>query len=177
MLDVLRSKGPPANLEVIQGRMETFQIGRQFALITAPFRAFQHLLDVESQLAALSNVRTHLAADGIFAFDVFDPKLERTAVLQEAEAMSFTFTHQGKKMRRYDTVRRDPTTQVMTVDFRFVGDAADLAGSTQIEMRWFYRFELEHLLARAGFTRLTFYRNFNRSPWRAGGETVVLAQA
>ena len=40
-------------------------------------------------------------------------------------------------------------------------------------MRWFHRFELQHLLARAGFTQLTFYRSFAREPWTAGGETTV----
>lgn len=44
-------------------------------------------------------------------------------------------------------------------------------------MRWFHRFELEHLRVRAGFTHLTFFRNFDREPWVAGQETIVLARA
>jgi len=44
-------------------------------------------------------------------------------------------------------------------------------------MRWFYRYEIEHLLFRAGFTDVSFHGDFNRGPWKAGGETIVVARA
>jgi hypothetical protein len=43
-------------------------------------------------------------------------------------------------------------------------------------MRWFYRYELEHLLARAGFTDARFFGDFDRRAWIAGGETIVVAR-
>ena len=98
MLDVLRGKQPPPNLELVQGRMETFALGdARFRLTISPFRALQHLLDVDSQLAALANVRRHLVAGGAFAFDVFDPKLDRIAVADEAEHLAATFTQDGRQ--------------------------------------------------------------------------------
>src|SRR6187401_2143597 len=76
MLAALRAKNPPPNLELVEERMETLDIGaRRFRLVTAPFRAFLHLLDTASQLAALANIRRHLESGGAFAFDIFDPKL------------------------------------------------------------------------------------------------------
>ena len=89
--------------------------------------------------------------------------------------MGATFEYQGQEMKRFASVTRDISTQVMTVTFRFESNNPDLVGSTRIYMRWFYRYELEHLLARAGFTELTFYRDFERTPWSSGGETVVVA--
>src|SRR5262245_10926748 len=57
MLAVLREKKPPQNVEIVNGRMETFDLGeRRFRLVTAPFRAMQHLLDIEAQLATLENI-------------------------------------------------------------------------------------------------------------------------
>jgi hypothetical protein len=53
----------------------------------------------------------------------------------------------------------------------------DLAGSADVALRWFYRYEVEHLLARAGFSELTFWGSFDRQPWKAEGETVVRARA
>ena len=35
---------------------------------------------------------------------------------------------------------------------------------------------LEHLLARAGFSSTTFFSSFDREPWTAGRETIVLAR-
>jgi len=178
MLAVLREKDPPANVELVGGRMENFDLGQgRFRLVTAPFRALQHLLDVEAQLATLENVRRHLAPGGAFVFDVFDPKLARMAVLEEPEGPGVAFSHDGKQVRRRESVRRDLTRQVMTVTFRYESDAVDLQGVTQIDLRWYYRYELEHLLARAGFGELEFFAGFDKSPWRAGQETVVVARA
>lgn len=176
MLEVLARKQPPPHLRLLQGDMRSFRLESRFPLITAPFRAFQHLLDVDAQLEALANVRRHLTEEGLFAFDVFDPKLELMAHPDDVEALGATFTHDGVEVRRYDTVRRDRTRQVSSVAFRFESAREDLSGEACVEMRWFYRYELEHLLVRAGFTRLTFLRDFQGGPWQAGGETVVLAR-
>ena len=58
MLDVLRKKNPPENVTLVQGRIEDFDLGAgRFRLITAPFRAMQHLLDPQTQLAVIRNDR------------------------------------------------------------------------------------------------------------------------
>ena len=176
MLDVLREKDLPSNVTLKHGRIEDFDLGAgRFRLITAPFRAMQHLLDPQSQLAALGNIHRHLTSDGMFVFDVFDPKLAAIAVEEEPEVLDATFEYQGDEMRRYVTIVRDLSTQVMSLTFRFEGKNADLVGSTRLHMRWYYRYEIEHLLARAGFLDVTFFRDFARSPWSSGGETVVVA--
>ena len=177
MLAVLRQKSPPPNLELLEGRMERLELpGRRFRLVTCPFRAFSHLLDVDSQLAALAAVRRHLEPGGTFALDVFDPKLAHIARPEEPEHLAATFQDAGREVRRWDTIRRDASRQVMTISFRFVSDAPELCGVGEIQMRWFYRFELEHLLARAGFGELQFFGGFDRRPWAAGGETIALAR-
>jgi SAM-dependent methyltransferase len=177
MLDELRAKAPPANLLLVEGRMEALDLGeRRFPLITAPFRALSHLLDVETQLAALAGVGRHLAPGGTFAFDLFDPKAERTALAEEPAHVAATFRHGSHEIRRWDTVRRDRSRQVMTVSLRFEGGPPELAGQATLELRWFHRFEVEHLLARAGFTDTTFYGGYDGRPWVAGGETVVIAR-
>jgi hypothetical protein len=43
-------------------------------------------------------------------------------------------------------------------------------------MRYFFRFELEHLLARAGFEITEFFGNFDRSPFTdSSPEMIVIA--
>jgi hypothetical protein len=176
MLAVLRAKNPPPNLELREGRMEAFDLGgRRFALITCPFRAFQHLLDVDAQLAALANVRKHLAPGGAFAFDVFDPKLAWLAEPEGTERLDATFTLDGVETRRFARTRRDLAKQIMEVTFRF--EPAQTDGNTTVRLRWFYRYEIEHLLARAGFTDLTIYGAFDRRPWEPQRETVIVARA
>jgi hypothetical protein len=43
----------------------------------------------------------------------------------------------------------------------------------EIQMRWFYRFELEHLLARAGFREIAIYGDFERRPFGAASPEIV----
>jgi SAM-dependent methyltransferase len=175
MLAALRAKNPPPNLELVEGRMETFDLGaRRFGLVTAPFRAFLHLLDVPSQLAALANIRRHLAPGGAFAFDIFDPKLAWIMAPGENERLDATFTIDGVETRRFAKVRTDLATQIMTVTFRF--EPAQTDGNTTVRLRWFYRYEMEHLLARAGLTDVTIYGGYDRRPWRPEGETVIVAR-
>jgi len=175
MLAVLRGKSPPPNLELVQASMETFDVGaRRFALVTCPFRAFQHLLTVDAQLAALANVRRHLAPGGAFAFDVFDPKLAWIAAPADTERLDATFMIDGVETRRFASTRVDLATQVMEVTFRF--EPAQTDGNTIVRLRWFYRYEIEHLLARVGFTDLTIYGGYDRRPWKPEGETVIVAR-
>src|SRR5262245_61218854 len=176
MLAVLRAKNPPPNLELVEGRMESFDLGdRRFRLVTCPFRAFQHLLTVEAQLAALANVRKHLAPGGAFAFDVFDPKLEWLIAPGDTERLDATFVQEGVETRRYAKTRTDLAAQTMEVTFRF--EPAQTDGNTTVRLRWFYRYEVEHLLARAGFADLTVYGGFDRRPWTPERETIVVARA
>src|SRR5262245_53730731 len=56
--------------------MRDFDLARTFSLVTIPFRAFQHLLTVEDQIACLTCVRRHMSADGRFIVDLFNPSLE-----------------------------------------------------------------------------------------------------
>jgi ubiquinone/menaquinone biosynthesis C-methylase UbiE len=176
MLAVLRAKNPPQNLELMEARMESFDLGgRQFRLVTCPFRAFQHLLDVEAQLAALANVRRHLAPGGMFAFDIFDPKLAWLIAPVDTERLDATFRRDGVEIRRFARTRSDLATQILEVTFRFEPEEAP--GNTTVRLRWFYRYEIEHLLARAGFTDVAIYGGYDKRPWRPEGETVIIARA
>ena len=55
---------------------------------------------------------------------------------------------------------------------RYVADASADGRRSAVEtrvtfsMRWFWRYELEHLLYRAGFTEVDMFGDFDRSPIR-----------
>jgi SAM-dependent methyltransferase len=173
----IRAAGTAAPVEVVPGDMRRFDLGRRFRLITIPFRAFSHLLTVEDQLACLACVRRHLEPDGRFAFDVFDPHLGVLAQGETPETLGVRFAYDGHAMERWERTTFDVTRQVLRVVMRFVGGPPELTGDVAIELRWFYRFELEHLLARAGFVGGEVYGDFARRPWSAGGEIVIVARA
>jgi len=179
MLAVLRSKNPPPNLELVEARMESFDLGgRRFALVICAFRAFQHLLEIDAQLATLANIRKHLAPGGEFAFDVFDPKLAWLVAPGDTERIDATFMLDGVQTRRFArTTRVDQATQTLDLTFRFDPEPPDARGKKTVRLRWFHRYEIEHLLARAGFTDLAIYGGYDKRPWRPEGDTVIVARA
>ena len=182
MLERLQRKDPPADLRLVQGRMESFDFGSErFALIYSAFRAFQHLITIDEQLACLAAVRRHLAPRGLFAFDVFAPRLQRIAVREEPETEDARFEIDGEEIIRYASVLRDPATQVMDVTFRYERRRrGSVIGNDLVRtrMRYFFRYELEHLLARAGFAKVSVFGGFDRRPYDyVSGETVIVASA
>jgi len=185
MLDALRAKSPPENLTLVEADMRDFDLGdggdARFALVTAPFRAFQHLDRVEDQLACLAAVRRHLAPGGAFAFDCFWPRLDRIALEHEPEKEDARWRDGDDEIARSVEVTRDPVTQVQRVTMhydRLRGGRRLSRESTSFTMRWFHRYELEHLLARASFGDVTLYGSFDRTPPARGcPEMIFVARA
>src|SRR6185503_4056968 len=81
MLDVgkRRASAAGASVEFLQGDMRDFALGREFKLIFVARNSLLHLLSTADLLAALTAVRRHLAPDGVFAFDVFNPNVRLLA--------------------------------------------------------------------------------------------------
>ena len=181
MLEEFRRKNPPANLRLVRGSMSDFDLGAErFALIFSAFRSFQHLLTVEDQLGCLRAVRRHLAPGGSFAFDVFAPKLERVALLEEPEFEEARWREGEIEIVRFTSVRRDAVAQVSEVTFRYErrrpGSPPE-SHAVRTRMRHYFRYEIEHLLARAGFTGIEVFGGFDRRPYDyVSGETVVVAR-
>jgi len=168
MLEQFRQKRKASTVRLSCASMDAFDLGeRRFKLIFSAFRAFQHLDTVEQQLACLSSVRAHLEPCGVFAFDVFNPRLERMAVDAEPELLDTSFTNERNEVKRYVSVTRHRVKQLIYVTFRYVEESATgpvKETKVNFTMRWFWRYELEHLLSRAGFTDVAIYGDFDRSP-------------
>ncbi|MBD3402376.1 methyltransferase domain-containing protein, partial [candidate division GN15 bacterium] len=63
-------------VQLIEGDMARLDLNRTFKLITTPFRCFQHIMEVDQQLATLQAVRRHLDRDGLFVLDLFNPSIK-----------------------------------------------------------------------------------------------------
>jgi len=104
MLDALRAKSSFPNLRLVHAPMQRFDLGGdRFGLVYSAFRAFQHLYTVEDQLACLACIRRHLAPGGRFAFDVFQPRLQRMGQSEEPEFLELRFEHGGESVARFTT--------------------------------------------------------------------------
>ncbi|HEY8548503.1 MAG TPA: class I SAM-dependent methyltransferase [Vicinamibacterales bacterium] len=161
-----------ARVRLHEGDMRSFELDGRFALITLPFRSFQHLLTVDDQLQALATLRRHLAPGGRLVVDVFNPSLpflvdEKITVEPYAEP-AFTMPDGRHVVRKYRIPARDYFTQVQQVEFTMEVTHPDGRQERHIEafpLRYFFRYELEHLLERSGFHVEALYGDYDRSEY------------
>jgi SAM-dependent methyltransferase len=167
------------------GDMRNLDLGRTFSLVTVPFRPFQHLISVADQIAALRSVHRHLEPGGRLVFDVFNPNPryfvdEHRA--DEHEDTPETPLPNGRAFRRTGCVPAIyMTDQYSEVELIYYVRNAD--GTTErlvqaFPMRWFWRYEIEHLLARCRFRLEAVFGDFDRSPLTdASPEMIFIAES
>jgi SAM-dependent methyltransferase len=191
MLDVCRQRlaDEPAEVQsraqLVHSSMTDFRLGRTFRLVTIPFRPFQHLLTVADQLACLACIRRHLAPDGSLVFDLFNPSLDAIVNnpigVELAPEPEFTTPDGRRVVRCHKTVSRDRFQQIGR--FELIYDVTHPDGRTErlihaFAMRYFFRFEAEHLLARAGFEVEHLYAGADKADYgsRYPGELFFVAR-
>jgi SAM-dependent methyltransferase len=170
-------------VELVEADMRDFDLGRYFALATIPFRPFQHLVTVEEQLACLGCIRRHLTSGGRLILDLFNPSLEaltQPTGIESAPESEYSMPDGRQVVRRFKIVSRDRATQVNQVELIY--DVMHPNGRTerlihQFPMRYLFRFEAEHLLARAGFAVHQIYSSYDKQPFGSvyPGELILVA--
>jgi SAM-dependent methyltransferase len=191
MLGVCRERllrEPPAVQEkaaLVHADMRRFDLGRTFTLATIPFRPFQHLLDVDDQLACLASIRRHLVDGGLLIFDVFNPSIDALAnhpVGQEMGAEPEFTTPDGRRVTRcFKIVAADRFAQINDIELMYdvtYPDGRQARLVHAFRMRYLFRFEVEHLLARSGFIVEQVYAGYDRSAYGSTypGELVFVAR-
>ncbi|MHC4862006.1 MAG: class I SAM-dependent methyltransferase, partial [Planctomycetota bacterium] len=187
MLAVLAKKveaEPDLPLEWVEGDMRDVDLTERgpFGLVYCPARAFLHHLTVEDQLACLANVRRHLPEGGVFAGNIFFPRVDLIHKRQN-RVQAWEWSHEyedpdtGERVLVTELARIDTRRQRIDVVNRC--ESLDERGIvTRTEMRdlvltYLWPRELEHLLHRAGFTIEHLYGDFERTPFEEGGEELV----
>lgn len=172
-------------VRLIHGNMTSFKTGEKYHLITIPFRPFQHLISIEEQKACLECTHQHLVSDGFIIFDVFHPFPPRlvpnSKYTTEIEDVPEIKLPDGRKFSR--TVRtaafhRDQQYNDIEIIYYVThpnGQTERLVQS--FPMRYFYRYEIEHLLSLCGFRVVNLYGDFDKSEFiDSSPEMIFIAQ-
>lgn len=187
MLDVARSKlaaEPDLPLTLHRADMRTADLTANgpFRLVYVPARAFLHMLTVEDQLAALANVRRHLAPDGLFAGNVFFPRHETIARNTGTWCVSrhsheYVRPESGNPVRVQELAIAHPRTQRIDVQTRAeeIGPGGEVVRTEirDLHLAWIHPRELEHLLWRGGFEIVDLFGDFAGTPLNEGGDEMV----
>ena len=180
MIDRIKEKiHPEDHHRVSVQNVVTMDLEEKFQLIIAPFRVFSHLIDVQDQLSALDNVHRHLQPGGRFIFDVFVPNLQ-ALIEGMTDKLDFEGEHApGKKLKRFSTTRADPMKQIIQVTMRFVWeeDGKDMSDQWEFPLRYFFRYELEHLIHRSKLDLVSIFGDFHEKEPNSNSQDFIVVCA
>jgi SAM-dependent methyltransferase len=167
---------------LVQASMTGFDLAQSFALVIVPFRGFQHLVPVAEQLACLRCANRHLVGGGRIVLDLFQVNLRYITTpeaLEEREDLN-TMLPDGRRLRRTHRVagwhRAEQYNDVEMIHYVTHPDGREERLVQAFPFRYFFRYEVEHLLARCGFEVVDVFGGYDRSPL-ADGSPEMLAMA
>ena len=174
-----------SRVRLVEGDMRHFELSGTFGLVTLPFRPFQHLTTVGDQLACLDCIHHHLETGGKLILDIFNPWLEALARQNIGEEMAeepeFSMPDGRRVIRRHKITSRDVFNQINYTELIYYVTHPDGRQERLVQafpMRYLFRFEAEHLLARAGFEVEQLYADYDKSPYgsKYPGELIFVAR-
>ena len=163
-------------IEWVEGDCRSFSLNRRFALIFMAFNSMLHLHDQESVAALFQKIRQHLAPQGRFVFDVFNPSL---AILTRDP-------NQRHFDRHYDdphglgtvtlemTATYDDAAQVNRVKWYFSLPGQKDFQVEQLAVRCFFPQELDLVVRANGFEIEAKYGSFDRKPFGSGDPKQIV---
>jgi len=179
MVERCRAQLPPdARERASVADAVSMRLGRRFALVVAPFRVPSHVAAVEDQLRLLDTVHEHLVPGGAFIFDLYVPDLQ---LLREGMPERCDFDGAwapGRRLRRFaSSLPADLARQTNRVKMTFVWEETDgeHRDTWEFEMSFFFRFEIEHLVACSRLRLEALYGDFAGGPLTAESRELIAA--
>lgn len=158
-------------VEVKDGEFGKIPLGDgELGFVFAAFRSFQHVLEVDEQVAALLEMRRVLRPGGRLALDAFDPPYGILADTPERLGKRYRLAD-GALVSRYESRRLVREKQRVDVTLRWTETRR--VGRRLVEVateretygvRYVFPFELLHLVARAGFVEVELFGAYDRTP-------------
>lgn len=173
-----KAHGLERRLRVVQGDVRSFELDERFDLVLVPMNSFMHLETVEDQLAALQRLKQHMTPDGLLVLDLFNPDPRDLMTDQGVLVYERTFTAQsGQPVQKFVLRRTDAANQRQMVEFIYdelQEDGRVMRSALPFVMRWLYRFELQHLLARVGLVIDAIYGDYDLEPYDSDSPQMIV---
>lgn len=163
---------------LVQGDIREEIEGGPFALAIIALNSFMHLISTAEQLAALRLLHSALQPGGLLALDLFNPTPRLLAGYDGELVFDKMFTlEDGTRVQKFVSQEIDAAAQHNFVTFLY--DELSAEGFVRrhilpITMRWVYRYELEHLLARAGFLIESLYGSYELDSYTSDSELMLV---
>lgn len=169
---------PDIPLTLHQGDIRNWQSSQSFGMAIIALNSFMHMTDTADQLQALQNIHRLLRPDGTLVIDVFQPDMRSLPYYQGDVVLDKQFVlPDGRHVQKF--VSQWSALQEQLIHVVFMYDVSDAQHRIQrfkatFAMRYFWRFELEHLLARCGFAIQDIYGGYELEPFDESSSQMVI---
>lgn len=162
---------------ISQQSVVDFNFDFKFNLIIAPFRVMMHVMEKDNQVKAINNVYEHLKPGGTFIFDAFVPDL-KYIIKGFENFVDFEGEYEdGKMIKRTVSSYPDLINQVINAEFTLEWEEENndiKSEKWMVPLRFFFRYELEHLVERTKFESYEILGDFKGNPLRENSKEFIV---
>ncbi len=167
-------------MSLVEGDMRRFDLAQRFDMVVIGLNTFMHMLNINDQLATLTCAHKHLRPAGLLLLDLANPH----SVVHDTPqgAIQHRLTHElpiapATTVTLWSVTEISPSAQLTHTMLFFDemrGDSGTLQRSIAgVTLRLIYRYELEHLLHRAGFSVKNLFGDYDSNPYDDDSERLI----
>lgn len=171
-------------VHLVQGSMTDFSLDQKFGLIYLPFREFMHLMTVAAQIEALDCMFSHLRPDGRLIINMYDidlaclrdgPDMDPGIFRQKHHDFTDPETHRNVLVSATSTYDAIPQILYEERIYETLDEQGRVVDKRYVflSQRWYYRWEMHHLLERVGFKVVALYSNFRKEAYKELGSDMI----
>ena len=167
------------NVDLVHADVRNMSIEKRFDVILVTYQTFQFLLSVSDQISALRSICDHLRPGGKCVLHVFNPDPKQLVDNGEKKSFRYSAMDPITKQEVFWISRSKILRSEQLIDFaaiyRFISpdnQEGELVNPSQ--MRYFYRFELEHLAARCGLKLSKVFGDFDGSEYADSSPAIIV---
>jgi ubiquinone/menaquinone biosynthesis C-methylase UbiE len=172
----LARAGLAKRVRLLEADLVDLALDQQFAMAILAINTFMHFLTIADQVRVLTAARRHLKPGSLLIIDLPrpDPSLDLGEPLTLNQA--FTDPASGKLILKLVTATLDPATQTRHLVLAY--DETDATGIVRrtmasFQVHYFFRYEVELLLDKAGFAVEALYGSYDLDPYESEGERMI----
>jgi hypothetical protein len=149
-----------------------------FTFAFVALNSFLHLPDAFAQLQTLAAIRTLVTDGGLLILDIFAPDLAYLSDLDGRPVHRFTATMEnGARLDKWAVHTHNLAQQLIDTSIYFDVSESDGTLKRYVDRyltRYIHRFELEHLVERAGWQVVSIFGNYELDPYDSESERMLL---
>ena len=164
------------SIDWVHGDVRYFDLGKQFDAVLFPVNSIAHMLDNRDMEACLACVWRHLADDGRFIFQAFNPLFE--VFMRDPNQRYPSYEYEDPNGRGRVTITEsntyDRALQVNDITWYYLFEDTQEEILKSLRVRMFFPQELDSLLRHNGFDIIAKYGGFDQSPFSSESDHQIL---